>query len=155
MGKSAYQEALTEAMKGRLIIVAGVAAVIRNEQGWVLIERRSDNGDWDLPAGAVDPGETPRQAIVREVEEETGLVVSVTGIAGVFGGERFRHTYEDGQEVEGFTVIFDCEVTGGALRSVDGEAETFRYVSPEEVPPLMMPYPRALFQAGRRGPVIE
>lgn len=155
MGKSAYQQQLTEAMGGALVLVAGVGAIIRSPQGWVLIERRNDNGKWDIPAGAVDPGETPREAIVREVKEETGLDVHVVGVAGVFGGARYRHRYPDGQEVEGFTVVFDCEPVGGALRSGDGEAGGYRYVSVDEMPELMWPYPAALFAPGRRHPVVE
>jgi len=155
MGKSPYQEALGAAMRGRLVLVAGVGAIIRDSQGWVLLERRSDNGEWDIPAGAVDPGETPREAITREVREETGLEVRVRGIAGVFGGNRYRHTYEDGQRVEGFTVVFDCEAVGGTLGSRDGEATRFEYHSADTLPPLMAPYPRSLFDPSRNTPIIE
>ena len=155
MGKSQYQKELTAAMGGKLVLVAGVGAIIRDPQGWVLLERRSDNGEWDIPAGAVDPGETPREAIEREVREETGLEVKVRGIAGAFGGARFRHTYEDGQRVEGFTVVFDCEAVGGTLGSRDGEATRFEYHSAETLPRLMAPYPRSLFEPGRKAPIIE
>lgn len=155
MGKSEYQKQLTDAMGDRLVLVPGVGAIIRDEQGRVLIEQRKDDGKWDIPAGAVDPGELPRDAITREVREETGLEIRVTGIAGVFGGARYRHVYADGQRVEGFTVVFDCERTGGTLRSVDGEASRFRFVEPADMPPLVAPYPRSLFEAGRAEPVIE
>lgn len=46
-----------------------------------------------MPAGAIEPGETPREAIVREVFEETGLSIAVQEIVDVFGGKHFRYTY--------------------------------------------------------------
>ena len=57
--------------------------------------------------------------------------------------------------IEGFVVVFDCVVTGGTLKSEDGEATTFAFVAPEEMPPLMMPYPSALFARERRQALFE
>jgi 8-oxo-dGTP pyrophosphatase MutT (NUDIX family) len=149
MGKSPYMQKLSDALGNDLVIVPGVAALIRDDDGRVLLERRADNGCWDLPAGAIDPGETPREALEREVHEETGLEIEVRGLAGVFGGAAFRHRYQDGQYVEGFVAVFDCVATGGALRSEDGESSGFRFVRPDEMPPLMMPYPPELFRLDR------
>ena len=55
---------------------AGADALVRNERGEVLLVRRADDGRWAMPGGWIDPGETPEQAVVREVAEETGLQVS-------------------------------------------------------------------------------
>jgi mutator protein MutT len=145
-----YSERLKEAMRGELVISAGVDAIVRNGNGEILLIRRSDSGTWDLPGGAVEPGETPSAALLREVREETGLEVSIVRVAGVFGGRTFRHTYPDGQEIEGFSVTFECEIAGGQLRNNDGEAGAFRFVSEDNMPPLTWPYPRELFQGSRR-----
>jgi mutator protein MutT len=146
---SPYMKKLRAAMAGEMLKVPGVAAVIRNDRGEVLITRRADGGGWDLAAGGIEPGETPSGAIVREVKEETGLEVRVRAVAGVFSGERFRHRYPDGQIIEAFTVVFDCEVTGGVLRSLDGEVTGFRYCAPDDLPELTWPYPAQLFVADR------
>src|SRR6185295_2953820 len=103
---SQYLQDLKKGMRGRLVIVAGVDAIIRNANGEILITKRADDGTWDLPGGVVDPGEAPAESLRREVREETGLEVRVREVAGVFGGKQFRHTYPDGQEIEGFGVIF-------------------------------------------------
>jgi mutator protein MutT len=138
-------------MRGKLVIAAGVDAIVRDEQGRILITRRSDDGDWDLPGGAIEPGETPSEGVRREVREETGLDVRVVRVAGVFGGKAFRHRYPDGQEIEAFSVTFECAIEGGELRSRDGEVTAFCFVTVDELPPLAWPYPRELFTSG--GPI--
>jgi mutator protein MutT len=148
-------KALHAAMPGKLVIGAGVNAVIRNDKGDVLIARRSDGGTWDIPGGAIEPGELPAEALRREVREETGLDVRILGIAGVFGGKPFRHTYPDGNRVEGFCVTFDCEIAGGELKSVDGETTAFRFVDPGDMPEMTWPFPPELFAKRRAGAVWQ
>lgn len=145
MAESTYSEELKRAMRGKLVIAAGVDAIVRDEHERILITRRSDDGEWDLPGGAIEPGETPSEGVRREVREETGLDVRILRVAGVFGGKTFRHTYPDGQEIEAFSVTFECAIAGGTLRSRDGEVTQFRFVTVDELPPLAWPYPKALF----------
>ncbi len=125
----------------------GVAALIRDDAGRVLLQRRSDDGTWSLPAGAVDPGERPAEALVREVWEETGLQVVPKKVAGVFSGPEFRHTYPNGDQIDVFSVVFLCEVTGGTLGGRDGESLELRYFIPANFPTsgLLQRYPAALF----------
>jgi mutator protein MutT len=149
MTTDTYAEKIKRAMAGELVISAGVDAIVRNDRDDILLSRRSDSGTWDLPGGAVEPGETPSEALCREVHEETGLEIRIRCVAGVFGGRSFRHTYPDGQRIEAFSATFECEIVGGALRSVDGEATAFQFVSAESMPPLTWPYPRELFRRDR------
>ena len=63
-----------------------VGAVLTDDRGRLLLVRRANEpgrGLWSVPGGRVEPGETPARAVVREVVEETGLAVVVTGLAGV------------------------------------------------------------------------
>jgi 8-oxo-dGTP pyrophosphatase MutT (NUDIX family) len=64
--------------------VALAFAVVRDPGGRVLLARRIDTGNWELPGGAIEPGETATGATVREVLEETGVAIAVSGLAGVF-----------------------------------------------------------------------
>lgn len=50
----------------------GAFAIIRDDRGGVLVSHRRDADLWNLPGGTVEPGETPWEAVVREVREETG-----------------------------------------------------------------------------------
>jgi 8-oxo-dGTP pyrophosphatase MutT (NUDIX family) len=129
-----------------LLLLPGVAAIVRDTQNRVLFIRRADNGEWGLPAGGIDPGETPAEAVVREVHEETGLEVRVTRVAGVFGGTGFRMRYENGDCAEYTVVVLDCEIVGGKLAPLDGEALAFGYFAPNEIPKLQVAYPMTLFQ---------
>ena len=56
-------------------LVPGASAIVTDDQGRILLQRRSDNARWALPGGVMDIGESIGQAIVREVREETGLVL--------------------------------------------------------------------------------
>lgn len=108
--------------------------------------QNAESGRWSLPAGAVDPGETPKEAVVREVAEETGLRVRTARLAAAVGGSEFRFRYPSGDEVEYVIIVFDCEVEPGTLVAVDGEASAFQWATPEAVPELLdLPYPSDLF----------
>ncbi len=148
---SEYLRDLRRMIGPRLLLMPGVSALVRDAGGRILLMHRADDGRWGLPAGAVDPGESPAEAVVREVREETGLIVRPTRVAGVFGGARFRHRYGNGDEVEYTVIVFDCEITGGELAPRDGEALELRYFTPDEMPALQLPYPRALFHGPRPG----
>ncbi len=68
-------------MKLKKPYVISVYALIRNEKGEYLLLRRSENsrtnpGKWDLPGGKVDRGETLKEAVAREVQEETGISIN-------------------------------------------------------------------------------
>lgn len=122
-----------------------VAAIIRNEAGHILFH---DPGGpfWSLPAGAIELGESPAQAVIREVYEETGLFVRPVRLIATFGGESFRLTYPDGNEVEYVATMFECEVVSGKLEAIDGESKQLAYFPKNERPPLALPYPDQVFE---------
>jgi 8-oxo-dGTP pyrophosphatase MutT (NUDIX family) len=85
-------EELWEAFKNHYKLMPAAGGLVRNfAQQWLLIFRR---GHWDLPKGKIDPGETPEQAAIREVQEETGLRELTLGPAL----PPSFHTYRDQQD---------------------------------------------------------
>jgi mutator protein MutT len=147
MAISPYMKNLRDHVGTDLLLMPGVAGIVRNEAGEILFQRRTDDGQWGLPAGAVDPGESPAAAIVREMREETGLQVEAVGIIGVFGGAAFRHHYPNGDTVEYLSIIFECRVVGGALGGEDDETLELKYFSLAERPALPLPFPAEIFTA--------
>jgi len=143
---SPYLKSLREKIGREILQVPSVAAIVRDADGKILLVKSS--GVWSLPAGAIDLGETPARAVVREVFEETGLLVKPSSVAGVFGGEKFRYVYGNGDAVEYFIVVFECEIVGGQLIAQDGEVSEFGYCAVEEIPDLAIPYPKSMFALG-------
>jgi ADP-ribose pyrophosphatase YjhB (NUDIX family) len=120
----------------------GVAAMIRNGQGQILLQRRSDNGLWGLPGGSVEIGESVRQAIAREVEEETGLGVEVERLIGVYSDPEVQIVrYPDGNVVHYVSTLFACRILGGSLRTC-AETLELRYFDPGALPADLVPMHR-------------
>ncbi len=113
----------------------GTCAVIFDGDGKVLLERRSDNGFWGLPGGAVEIGESVEQAIRREVMEETALVVGVRRLIGVYS-DPLRYnisSYPDGNVVHWVTAVFECIRIGGELQ-ISHESTDIRYFDAGNLP---------------------
>src|SRR3979411_444891 len=103
-----------DAPQPNALVPAG-SAVAANSEGDILLHRRRDNDLWALPGGAMQLGETMAQAVVREVEEETGLEVEVTGLIGLYTDPRHVIAYEDGEVRQQFNVCFQARIVGGTL----------------------------------------
>jgi mutator protein MutT len=145
---SPYLKELRARIGHDMVLMPSVAALVRNEAGHVLFQRRADDGLWSLPSGSIDPGETPGQAVVREVREETGLIVEPTRVAAVLGGTPHQIHYPNGDVVEYTVIVFECRTLGGELGGLDGESLELRYCSAAERPPLIARFPEELFAPG-------
>jgi ADP-ribose pyrophosphatase YjhB (NUDIX family) len=113
-------------------LVPAASAVVTNDRGEILMQRRVDNNFWALPGGTINFGETIVQTAEREVREETGLDVRVDGIIGTFSDPRHIIEYSDGEVRQQFNICFRASVVGGELRS-SSESKEVRWVAPEQL----------------------
>jgi 8-oxo-dGTP pyrophosphatase MutT (NUDIX family) len=113
-------------------IVVAVTAFVQDGQGRILMIRRSDNGLYAIPGGALDLGETLTQAVCREVMEETGIVVDVAGLVGVYSDPGHIIEFADGEVRQEFSVCFRASPVGGELRTSD-ESEEVLWVIPADL----------------------
>ena len=139
MPASLYILELREKIGHMLIMSPGAAAFITNERGEILLQHRSDDLRWGLPGGAVDPGEDPADAVVREVREETNLEVIPERLTGLYSGPEWRHVYPNGDEIMVIGMVFACRVIGGTLAINDDESLELRYFPPDQLPAQLFP----------------
>jgi HAD superfamily hydrolase (TIGR01450 family) len=136
-------------------VLPGVAAVVLDREGRVLLIQRSDNGLWGIPTGHIEPGETVSEAIIREVREETGLQVAIQRASGIYSQPDAQiYTYPSGEIAHFITTCFRCEVVGGALQSDGQETLAAIFANPQHLPEPFMPVHRqwisdALTQTGQ------
>ncbi|MFD7166917.1 NUDIX domain-containing protein [Streptomyces violascens] len=124
-------------------MVVAASAVVTDDRGRILLQRRRDNGLWALPGGAMDMGDSLPGTAVREVREETGLDVEITGLVGTYTDPRHVIAYSDGEVRRQFAVVFTARVVGGEL-AVSDESTELRYVSPGDFEVLPMHHTQRL-----------
>lgn len=114
-------------------MVPSVNVVVANDAGDVLMIRRSDNGNWALPGGAIDLGESMVQAAVRETREETGIECDITGLVGIYTDPGHLILYTSNGEVrQEFSILLTGAVTGGQP-TPSSESTEVRWVPREDL----------------------
>lgn len=109
----------------------GVRGIVLNEAGKILLVQHNYGGrKWFLPGGGHRGGESPAETLVREMREETGLEVEVTGLVGVY--------YYTGQYKRDHIYIFACRKIGGEVRLMGGEIADIGWFPPDDLPPEQM-----------------
>jgi 8-oxo-dGTP pyrophosphatase MutT (NUDIX family) len=121
-----------DAPKPNSVVPAAVAIVAR-EDGALLMIRRTDNGNWALPGGAIEMSESVADAAVRETFEETGIQVEVTGLLGIYSdpGHVIHFTSNDEVRRE-FSIVLTARPVGGDP-TPSTESSEVRWVAPGDL----------------------
>jgi len=119
-------------------LVPSVNVVVVNTDDSILMIRRSDNGNWAVPGGAIDLGESVAQAAVRETLEESGIRCEVTGIAGIYSDPRHVILYTSNGEVrQEFSIVLTARALSGQP-TPSSESSEVRWVPASGVPGYTM-----------------
>jgi 8-oxo-dGTP pyrophosphatase MutT (NUDIX family) len=129
---SDYVRGLREKIGNEFLLMPSVAALIRNDDGRILFVQHVE-GRWQLPGGAVDPGERPAEAMRRECLEEAGIEVEPIRIAGVFGGPEYRITYANGDEAGWVVTVFEARIAAGEPTPSDDETQAVGWFTLDEL----------------------
>lgn len=119
-------------------MVPSVNVVVADDAGRILLIRRTDNGNWAVPGGAIDLGESMIDAAVRETQEETGIDCEITGLVGIFTDPRHVIHYTSNDEVrQEFSIMLTGRAVGGQP-TPSNETSEVRWIEPKRLPELPM-----------------
>lgn len=137
-----FRMALDERINHIPFIQTGAAIIIRNENGQILLQERTDRNKWGLPGGCQDLGEDLRVTAVREAYEETGIKLNPYDIELIdtLSGESRKNSYPNGDIVYNNTSLYLSNVSMKDASNLKGDSETKRlqFFNPDEIPENLM-----------------
>ncbi|GLZ01874.1 NUDIX domain-containing protein [Actinoplanes sp. NBRC 103695] len=133
MGRTEYWNDPAAPKPNTLVPACGVLAV--DDAGRLLMQRRRDTGQWALPMGKMEIGETPAECAVRETLEETGILVEVVGLVGIYSDPRHIVAYSDGEVRQEYEVTLLAKPVSGRPTENE-EASAVGWFTPDQIEAL-------------------
>lgn len=131
-----------------ILVTAGV--LILDHAGRVLLLRRSDDGLWDIPGGAMEPGECLEDAARREVREETGLELGQLALVDLYSGPEFFREYPNGDQVFLVGAVYTTQDMRGEPIPDEREALELRFFDLKALPCDLVPPSRPFLERCRQ-----
>ena len=128
-----YIAEMRKLVGNRTLIQCAASIICVDEQGRILLGKRSDNKMWGYSGGAVEIDERVEDCAKRELYEEMGLTAEELEFFYVNSGPEAHYIYPNGDEVSNFEIIYICRKWHGEPKSLDGEMEELRFFSCEEI----------------------
>lgn len=136
MPMSEYIRALRAKIGNTVLEVPTAAVLAFDADGRVLLARHAESGSWTAPGGMIEPHETPADAAVRETWEETGVLVELVRVIGVFGGPHCAVTFRNGDQLAWVATLFAARPVRGEPRPDQEETLDVRYFERGELSTL-------------------
>jgi ADP-ribose pyrophosphatase YjhB (NUDIX family) len=152
VGIAAHIARLRAVVGHELLLLPSVSVLPVDEAGRVLLVRHAGHdAGWGVLGGAVDVGEPPAAAAVREAREEIGVDVQLVRLLDVLGGPDYEVSYPNGDRVAYVTAFYEARVVGSSPVVTDGELSEVAWFEPGELPGLgLSRFARALLSATGR-----
>jgi 8-oxo-dGTP pyrophosphatase MutT (NUDIX family) len=131
MGRTEYWNDPQAPKPNSLVPACGVLAT--DDNGGILLQRRRDTGQWAIPMGKMELGETPSQCAIRETREETGVLTEIIGILGIYSDPGHIVAYTDGEIRQEYEVILLGRPVTGTPTAND-EASDVAWIAPDDLP---------------------
>ena len=149
MAISEHVARLRAAVGHELLVLPAVSVLAVDSRDRVLLAWPAGHEDgWHVLGGAVDPGESPAEAAVREAREEIGAEVRLVKLLGAFGGPNHEILYPNGDQVAYVVTLYQAEVTSGEPTPDGEELAAARWFTQEELPTVQLnPGARAMLSA--------
>ena len=152
MGIAAHIARLRAVAGHELLLLPSVSVLPVDEAGRVLLVRHAGHNDgWGVLGGAVDVGESPAAAAVREAREEISAGVQLVRLADVLGGPDFEVSYPNGDRTAYVTAVYEARIITGSPAPRDGELSELAWFTPGQLPGLPLSrFARAVLHAAGR-----
>jgi len=145
-----YINSLRQYVGNQPLIMVGSTVIVLDAQNRLLMMKRSDSGNWGVPGGAMELGETTEETARRELLEETGLEAGELMLFGVFSGKELYYRYPRGEEVYNVSIVYLAQDVLGTVKLSDGEHYDFQYFDlaslPEKISPPIKPILKKLME---------
>ena len=117
-----------------LLLLPSVAVLPADGKGRVLLAWQAGHSDgWTTVGGAVDPGESPAEAAIREAREEIGVEVRLGRLLDVLGGRDYEVTYPNGDRVAYVSAVYEATIVDGEPAPADGELSQLAWFTRDEL----------------------
>jgi ADP-ribose pyrophosphatase YjhB (NUDIX family) len=152
VGIAAHIARLRAVVGHELLLMPSVSVLPVDGAGRVLLVRHAGHDDgWGVLGGAVDVGESPAAAAVREAGEEISADVRLVRLVDVLGGPDYEVSYPNGDRAAYVTAVYEARIITGSPAPGDGELSELAWFTPGQLPGLQLSrFSRALLHATGR-----
>ena len=151
VGIAAHIARLRAIVGHELLLLPSVSVLPVDEAGRVLLVRHAGHDGWGVLGGAVEVGESPAAAAVREAREEISADIQLVRLVDVLGGPDFEVSYPNGDRTAYVTAVYEARILTGSPAPGDGELSELAWFTPGQLPGLPLSrFARALLHAAGR-----
>lgn len=133
-----YIQTMRNLIGHETLLTIGCGAIIEDELGRILLQRRTDNNTWGIPGGIMEIGETFEETVKREVLEETNLVLKDLSLFGLYSGKKGFASYPNGDQVDSVQIILFTKNYEGEL-NMNNESKELYFIAKENLPSNLNP----------------